>query len=124
MKRKQKRYTTETQILSDIEAAKELAAYCLDMAVRNDAVADDNYKAIEPLQERHAVARGKNKDELWSQICKAKKNAEDARKEAVKLSKRRNRIEQVKLPKLKNVLAAFRTGLLAGCTTDPSVVEE
>jgi hypothetical protein len=79
--RKQKRYTTEQQILD----------------------------AIDEAHQRH--------DELIKQS-----NECPFPEDAAKFAKAAHRIEDVRLPKLKNALAEFRTGVLESITTDRAVV--
>lgn len=97
--RKQKRYTTEKQILDKIESYKNQAKECLEKA---DAL-DREYK------ERLLAG---NVD-MGTTI--------DAKAESERLYKRRIRIEECALPKLKEALAEFNTMLLP-ITDDPGVV--
>lgn len=82
MKRIQKRYTTEAEIIKYIDLAK------------------------------------KRRDSL---ILEANGCGDQRRLDKINASVRR--IEDATLPRLKNCLAAFRTGLLEAITTNPAVVK-
>lgn len=103
MKRRQRRYTEESEIISEIDLARKEADSCLVMAVECDAIAEKHYAQIRKLES------GWITDKAQSEICDLKLRADKERQQAVKLSRRRNTIEQSRLPKLKQLLAAFRT---------------
>lgn len=123
MKRRQKRYTTEEQITSEIDAKKLQAEQYLKEAVECDAVVELCYKKIAAIESGLESANEKKRKEYELEIHALQHKADLHKKRAVTNSKRRNGIQNTTLPKLKNCLAAFRTGLLKGVTDDPAVVK-
>jgi hypothetical protein len=113
MKRRQIRFETEQEILQAIDAAKIKAADCLTRAIDRDKVADISREMI-------SKEWSKTKPNML-EVGRLEVVIRNNRDEARKLSRQRNTIENVKLPKLKNALSAFRTGLLS-ITQDPGVV--
>lgn len=116
MKRKQKHYTNEQQILDDIDCKVQEAIECLNEAISKDRVADHHRQLLTALNGLEPT------EKVVQAISHSKIELENARSDSEKLSMRRNRIEQTQLPKLKNALAAFRTQTLPGITNDRAVV--
>lgn len=121
MKRKQTRYTTEEQIIEVIDRKKAEAKRCLEWAVACDAEVEKAYKSIAELSLQMQSARGDKWQKMDEQCRLLKHEADLNKQQAVRCSKRRNRIEGTTLPKLKDCLAEFRTKLMA-YTEDPGVV--
>lgn len=121
MKRKQKRYTEEQQILDAIDRAKAKAQECLTNAVECDRIVEACRKQIAALEAKLESLNDKQNRQVMADIDALKYQERFKADEAKRLSARRIRIEQVKLPSLKRTLAAFKTNLLS-ITDDPGVV--
>lgn len=120
-KRKQKRYTEEQEILDSIDRNKAIAQECLVNAVECDRIVEACRKQVAVLEASLDTLNDKQRAEAVADISALKYQERFKADEAKRLSARRIRIEQLKLPALKRTLAAFKTNLLS-ITDDPGVV--
>lgn len=96
-----KRYTSEDQIIKDIDRAKKRVARLLRRADKEDAEADEMVKLDDPCNSEKIVT--------------LREFAKDDRDKA-------ERITNTRLVRLQNTLAAFRTEMLPGVVNDPTVI--
>jgi len=123
MKRKQRRWNTEGEIIGHIENLYSRAASSLAHAIQCDKDADGRLREIQELTVKMETCNNRKlSDDMQLRINELTINTEELRVQARKHSKTRIRIEEVSLPKMKQVLAAFRTQPMASIVDDESVV--
>lgn len=122
MKRKHRRFKSEKEILDEIDTYKDEAAQCLAKAMEEDERSKRHFFTASEFQSQYdRMTPSKDRDSIWEQLCLHKKEGQDAKSAAMRLSRRRNTIEESTLPALKDCLARFKTRLL-GFDEDDSVV--
>lgn len=103
MKRRQTRYTTENEILAAIDTAKTTADQLIAETQELEEAIRAAVAAIAELESGHLDRKAHDS------INELRHIAELNRESCEKKLKRATRLLDVKLPKLKRVLAAFRT---------------
>lgn len=122
MKRHQKRYTDERAILAEINEAQREAQRLLESSVDLDKSSADKFHQCADLRERaDSTKTASQKNDMILQSNALQIEAEKDRTQSQKQNKTRNNILNCKLPRLKNVLAAFRTGTFEFCGGDKGV---
>jgi len=114
MNRKQKRYTSEKEILARIEELTQERGECLQSSTHLEDLNRAYAIEIEKLSGSRTVEA---KDRIAELEHAIRQNLEVI----VKTNKRGHAIEDSYLPRMKEVLAAFRTELMT-FTDDPGVV--
>lgn len=115
MKRKQKRFTEEPDIIAAIDSTNDTIKQTCDEANRLDEKADDEFKRLGALDYDNLSAPHR------FQYGSAMQHAKNWRAEAEKLRKRQPALRK-RLLKYKDCLAAFRTAVIKAVTSDESVV--
>lgn len=117
MSRKQKRWTSEAQILDAIDRCVRLEVDATAEAMKIEAHLADNKRTIALLE------GGSMKRHDREQVDLLRAEIPILRLELSKANKRATRYEARRLGPLKNILAKFNTALLPG-ETDEAVVEK
>ena len=110
MKRKQKRFTKEDQLIQSIDRYREKAVTLLEQAFAEDRAADSCLAEITKLE---GLKNAMNLNKIKPMINKARYDWEKHKEESKKLNKSRNRILESTLPRYGQALSAFRTEVLA-----------
>ena len=121
-KQRRVRYSTEESILEEIDNRKAAAKECLHNAVACDESRKVNYQRIHALEQQLVGANTKTRTKLEHEIWTIQEACTSLKQRAVMLSRRRNRIENIILPKLSVALAQFRTEIMQPITQDRSVL--
>lgn len=114
--RKQRRFTSETQLIKRIDELRQEHQELLQKGLDLDAKCAACEREIADLEVSMAA-------DAWLQLNGVRHKIGVLRDEQKIGNIRRHAIENTHLPKLKDALAAFRTGTL-GFTDDPGVVLE
>lgn len=115
--KRQTRYTTEDEILAAIDTANTTADQLITETQELEEAIRAAVAAIAELEARNPVDR-----KAQDRINELRHIAEQNRESCEKKLKRATRLLDVKLPKLKRVLAAFRTEPMPFLGKDVAVV--
>lgn len=126
MKRKQTRYTTEKQILDRIDELTNRSDELLQEALKEDMAAGVALEQIKKLSMEvdrlNEAGRRKEAGDVGMQINKLQFERKQCQERSAKANKSRNTIKDCTLPRMGQVLAAFRTEPMCFCGNDKGVV--